>query len=1062
MTPPVDALENHQTPVNDPSLMTTDARLRNWIEHAAHLLPTQGPITVFVHHNTLHAFEDLPFEQAVLQGQEVFDCEPYWPEQRYREELQRERIRLEDLRTVLLEDLQDGAYEEIAGFGSRYSLRLSMLTQPILSLPSAEIEWLVTETDLLDRFEPQTGASVKQQLLEKTRRWVSEAWKEHESNKDRSDAKDQLDCRALSGPAAIELMQQVLSRYAVRHPDRLPEEKWESSVVRILWEICQSGAARFHKISTTNPRLLRPRDWIHDAFRIDTDAMVHEVLIRFCAAFLDQGFASLAIPNREAGFLNAFIDLYSTRLAPTASWMRGLPEKLRTIRRRGVSATELIAETIEQFGIAESQREEFLQRSLLALRGWAGMLWQLERHVPWVPKPASRDALVDFLAVRLLLDFFAAEHIARERIGDANLRKLKKVAAQQSSYTAKKRYHPAALTLFQLAQARGWSPQMLCELKDADWQLLLQELHDFSAGQRRRIFHLAYERHYHSEALTAIASHCTRRRDRGERFQEKRAFQVVCCIDDREESFRRHLEEVDPQCETLGAAGFFGVAMYYQGATHAHYRPLCPAVVTPQHYVREEPVFSAVAVNQQRSQRRRILGSLSHQFHSNSKTFFGGLVTTVFGSLATFPLVARVLAPRLTSRIRDSASSLVRPPATELHVERVTPLPGPEGDALGYSHQEMADIVIRVLQDTGLKDDLSRIVLFLGHGSSSLNNPHDSAYSCGACSGGRGGPNARAFAMMANDPRVRNIVAESGILISSDTWFVGGYHNTCNDRVDYYDLDRLPRSHRELFRRIEQSIAQATRRNSHERARRFEGIPLGLSQKETQEWVERRAEDLSEARPEYNHATNALCLVGNRWWSRGLFLDRRAFLTSYDPSSDDAKGTILARILQAVIPVCAGISLEYYFSTVDNEGYGCGSKLPHNVASMLGVMTGAASDLRPGLSAQMVEIHEPMRIMFVIESSPKILTEIIENNPVIARLVKGEWVKLAVLDSETSTLYRYHRNRFETAEADTVASLPVAPQSLDWYHDRRNHLGFASIPEKASASSTGMIVEVSA
>ena len=55
---------------------------------------------------------------------------------------------------------------------------------------------------------------------------------------------------------------------------------------------------------------------------------------------------------------------------------------------------------------------------------------------------------------------------------------------------------------------------------------------------------------------------------------------------------------------------------------------------------------------------------------------------------------------------------------------------------------------------------------------------------------------------------------------------------------------------------------------------------------------------------------------------------------------DTPDSAILTRILSAVVPVCAGINLEYYFSHVDNSGIGCGTKLPHNVASLLGVMEG--------------------------------------------------------------------------------------------------------------------------
>src|SRR5262249_20820550 len=150
-----------------------------------------------------------------------------------------------------------------------------------------------------------------------------------------------------------------------------------------------------------------------------------------------------------------------------------------------------------------------------------------------------------------------------------------------------------------------------------------------------------------------------------------------------------------------------------------------------------------------------------------------------------------------------------------------------------------------------------------------------------------------------------------------------------------------------------------------------------------------RSEDLAQTRPELGHATNAITYVGRRQWTRGLFLDRRAFLTSYDPTQDDAESTILTRILQAVFPVCGGINLEYYFSHVDNARSGAGTKLPHTLPSLLGVMDGAASDLRTGLPWQMVEIHEPVRSLFVIETTPEAMLRIIERNADIGPMCKN-------------------------------------------------------------------------
>jgi uncharacterized protein len=228
-----------------------------------------------------------------------------------------------------------------------------------------------------------------------------------------------------------------------------------------------------------------------------------------------------------------------------------------------------------------------------------------------------------------------------------------------------------------------------------------------------------------------------------------------------------------------------------------------------------------------------------------------------------------------------------------------------------------------------------------------------------------------------------------------------------------------------------------------------------ISSEEALRHVEGRAEDLSQTRPEYGHATNAVCMVGRRSRTRGLFLDRRTFLTSYDASTDDSESSILAGLLRAVIPVCAGINLEYYFSSVDPTGYGCGTKLPHNITSLLGVMDGAASDLRPGLPWQMVEIHEPLRLLFVVETSPDALMRVIDGDEAISRLVRNDWVQLATLDPASPTVHIFRNGAFEPYEPRS-GDLPVTPSSLAWYRGWRDHLGFATIdPDEVSPTRDG-------
>ncbi|MBI2824006.1 MAG: DUF2309 domain-containing protein [Planctomycetia bacterium] len=1004
------------------------AHLEHTIEHLSHLLPAQAPIRVFVHHNTLHAFEDQTFYDAVKQGSATYGCHAYLPEDRYRQKLARGRILPQDLAAALLEDPGEEPDRLIGFLGTRYHLRLAMLQHPLRLGPDAELRWLIAEADALRRFRDEAPVDVKEQMIDQTRRWVMR----------------DLRNGAAAGDERIRRAVAVLfDRFGGSKIERWSEATWEAFTLQLLWYTCHHGVHGVQRFAEPLPPLVCHRDFLLHATGTDTDRYVNDVLIRFCAAFLDQGIARWTLPSRERGFLASFFAL-NRDSRPVDRWLRGLPTEIKRLEGIGYGALEIIAESLYLLGVDEAEEEAYLSRMLLALRGWTGMLWQMETNAEWAVHPAPTGTLVEYLAARLILERLAIDYFARAAWGNIGpLSDLRSRLRKGMPRAARVSVEQRAFLVFQLAQTLGWMPADLYRMSKGEWSNLVEEIESFSASERRRIYHLAFERRYRNQALDAIAAHARRAMPT----TATARFQVVCCIDEREESFRRHLEEIARDCETFSVAGFFGVAMYYRGAADAHFVPLCPVVVKPRHYVVEEVVYSFEQSHRRRTETRRALGKASHRLHTGSRSGLAGAATALLGTLASIPLVARVLFPRLTARILRLFGSFVEPPPiTRLLMERTDPEPGSKNGGLGYSLDEMVTIAECVLQDIGLTARFSRLVFVTGHGSSSLNNPHESAHDCGACGGGRGGPNARAFAAMLSDLRVRERLERRGLAIPRETVFIGAYHNTCDDSIQFYDLDRLPSSHHEEFERAKAALDEARRRNAHERCRRFESAELSMSPEAALRHVEGRAEDLSQVRPEYGHATNAICFVGRRLRTKGLFLDRRTFLTSYDPTRDDQENAILTRILQAVIPVCAGINLEYYFSYVDPTGYGCGTKLPHNITSLLGVMDGAASDLRSGLPWQMVEIHEPVRILFVIETTPQAMRGIFERNPALAGLVRNDWVQLATIDPDSPAIQLYRNGGFEPYRPETT-ELPVVKSSVDWYRGWRDHLGFASIAD---------------
>jgi len=285
-------------------------KLRSAVEHAAHLLPMQGPIGVFVHHNTLHAFEHLPFEEAVAEAAQLFGAEPYMSEAAYRAELARGRIQLVDVDAVLDREADSLIFARL----SRASLRRAMITPGVREFDAATIVWRTEQGDL---------------------------------------AKD-----------------------------------FRRAALRTLFEACFVRTVA-HEEEPAPPR--------------PVDEVIHPWLIRLCSMFLDQGTAYWPMPNRDKGFYESVRILFSRHGSIFPKYLVGLDSEFKLQQLLSFSAAHAVLDYLDREFFPESEWPEIIQAELLALPGWAGLIYRLEQDPALAPHRILPCSLMDFLAVRLTM-----------------------------------------------------------------------------------------------------------------------------------------------------------------------------------------------------------------------------------------------------------------------------------------------------------------------------------------------------------------------------------------------------------------------------------------------------------------------------------------------------------------------------------------------------------------------------------------------------------------------------------------------------------------------------------
>lgn len=1041
--------------------------LRGVVRLAGEVIAQYWPMRTFVHHNPLHSLEYLPFEETVRRGKQFMGGSGYLPGELYRQYLKTGRIRREHLDEVL-RPLTQNARVMLGGRTITHGEVLRACLTEGLGAPGIEP---------LDSQLPDPSHSLVERLA--------------------------------AG------LQPVLT-----YPDL-------RSRIHGIVESDEAALGRWLTLS----------HWCDETLGTEIVRQINDQLVKWCEAFLDEGHATWAMPERDKGLYQAWKTIAAHEWSPC-----GISDSRQKIAALPDYPEDALLESLDALGIPSALRQDYLSLQLTALPGWAGFIkWRgEERDYPW--QQAYPAGLVKFLAIRLWYARELVQKACREALGidgryeavtgymrshpeEYYLRRQRvagrlpalyaeevdRLAHQKTNgWKAVLERYEIEVVPRQVEAARRGTARMLLALiatLDIDGEQLpaaapetLKQIVDwidaFPESAHGPVWLKALEAGYQESLLAQIRSNAKTADDA----PEARPYsQSVYCIDVRSEPFRRHLESTGAH-KTYGFAGFFAAFIRYRAWGKEHDTEQFPVIMRAKNEVREIPrsyLDYKVSKHLTRTKWVHAGHTLLHDLKENVVTPY--VMVESLGWFYSIPIFGKTLLPSLYRRWTAWLRRLFVPAiATTLTVEKLAPAEtaemvaaeqqavvrkalherlgvrssritpalvesvrqhalsgsddpvqsllqaaeqaGVSKDALGsltdvlrreyelnaraasrhkeritrtgFTLEEQTLTVDTALRMMGLTKNFARLVLFCAHGSTSENNPYESALDCGACGGNEGKPNARVLAMMANNAQVRVRLAKNGIEIPSDTHFISGQMDTTTDDVHLFDLEDVPPTHRVDLARLQEDLKEAAELTSQERCTRLPDIGEPLTGSKAEAHVRMRSADWSQVRPEWGLSGNAAFIIAPRERTAGIDLGGRCFLHSYD-YREDPTNRLLEVLLTAPQVVAQWINMEHYFSTTDNEVYGSGSKVYHNIVGRLGIMSGPWSDLRLGLAKQTVmngstPYHEPMRLLTVIEAPRERIDKLISRHEVLQHYYHNEWVHLVALDPEDGVWYRYH------------------------------------------------------
>ncbi|MEO8014433.1 MAG: putative inorganic carbon transporter subunit DabA, partial [Polaromonas sp.] len=250
---------------------------------------------------------------------------------------------------------------------------------------------------------------------------------------------------------------------------------------------------------------------------------------QFCAAYFDAEQADWH-PAQSLGLYDGW--RHSIAHDHGISLLMKAPDVLQRSQALPADARQAITFVLDKLGVSADGLSDFLCAVLHRINGWASWC----AYLRWQARLEGGDdtQIVELLAIRLSWEYLLDDGLRGEK------------------------------SLWMRWQRALNRPGIASKNNSTD-----------SAPDHSALLHRALEIAYQKPLAAALAQPCAASTGR------TWAVQAVFCIDVRSEVFRRALESVSPDLQTMGFAGFFGLPISYTPLGTTATRPQLPGLLAP-------------------------------------------------------------------------------------------------------------------------------------------------------------------------------------------------------------------------------------------------------------------------------------------------------------------------------------------------------------------------------------------------------------------------------------------------------------------------------------------------